>query len=195
MFQRRVLLAALELLNVSEGPVLVDFAEESPGGEAGSEYAPQVWACPVRFASGIRKEPEPDLLRSTFEREIRELRPWYDLSLEKRGRTTVTDFAPEDASEFLAGYAFERTTEPPKADMPLAVALRLAAHDLKAFYLEAVTARPGSASPSSAELNRWFWAETAAGHVLRAVKERCVNEDDKALRKTGAMLLVPMDQA
>lgn len=194
MFQRRVLLAALELLNVSEGPVLVDFAEESPGGETGSDYAPQGWACPVSFASGIRQEEGPEQLRSAFEREIREFRPWYDLSLERRGRSTVTDFAPEEGSAFLAAYAFDKTTGSPKTGMPLAVALRLAAQDIKAFYLEAVTARPGSASPSSAELNRWFWTETAAGHVLRAVKEGCVNEDDKTLRKTGAMLLVPMDQ-
>jgi hypothetical protein len=82
----------------------------------------------------------------------------------------------------------------PETDIPLALALRLAAQDLKAFYFEAAIARPGSCVPGSAAFNRWFWQETAAGRILRAVKKRCLNEKDESLRLTGAMLLIPLDQ-
>lgn len=134
-------------------------------------------------------------LRSAFKREIAELRPWYDLSLEKRDRTAVVEFSPDSASELLCGFAVGRKHVIRWADLSMATALRLAAQDLKAFYFEAATARPGSASPSSGEFSKWFWQETAAGRILKAVKERCLKEEDESLRKTGAMLLVPLDQA
>ena len=35
----------------------------------------------------------------------------------------------------------------------------------------------------------------AAGHVLRMVKERCMNEKDEALQVTGARLLIPLELA
>jgi len=75
------------------------------------------------------------------------------------------------------------------------VALRLAAQDLKAFYFEAAVSRPGATTPDSAAFNHWFWQETAAGKALKAVKEKCRNESDKALQLVGNLLLVPMSQA
>jgi hypothetical protein len=105
------------------------------------------------------------------------------------------DFGPDSASELLESFAAGVKPRIRKAELSLATALRLAAQDLKAFYFEAVTARPSSASPASREFNRWFWQETAASRILKAAKERCLNEADKSLRKTGAVLLVPLDQA
>lgn len=193
-FQRRVLLAALKLLDSPNGPLLVDFPEEAPEGEAASEAGMQGWSCPVSFALDMRPETDLERLRTAFKREVAELRPWYDLSIERRKRTAVVDFGPDSAWELLDEFAAGDTPRIPKADLALGTALRLAAQDLKAFYFEAATARPGSASPASGAFNRWFWQETAAGRILKAVKERCLTEADKSLRKTGAMLLVPLDQ-
>jgi hypothetical protein len=193
--QRRVLLAALELLDAPKGPILADFPHEAPEGEAGSEAGMEGWACQVSFSSAIKQETDLERLRSAFKREVAELRPWYDLSLERRDRTAVVEFGPESASELLDSFATGETPSIPKAELPLATALRLAAQDIKTFYFEAVTARPGSATPASGAFNRWFWQETAAGRILKAVKERCLTEADKSLRKTGALLLVPLDQA
>lgn len=194
-FQRRVLLAALQLLEASEGPVLADFLDDAPESVSEGDQEPAVWACPVSFAPDLAGATDIDKLRSAFRREVAELRPWYDLNLERRDRTAVGNFDPEAASKLLDAYAFGDTPEIAEQDLSLAVALRLAAHDLRAFYFEAAIARPGSASPGSAVFNSWFWSETAAGRVLKAVKARCVNENDEALRMTGAMLLVPMGQA
>jgi hypothetical protein len=189
LFQRRVLVAALRLLEAPERPVLADFPEEVPE----SDQEPGVWVCPVSFAADPKEETDTEKLRSAFRREIAELRSWYDLSLQRSGRTAMGDFDPEAASTLLDSYAFGelRVTVP---GHPLPVALRLAAQDLKAFYFEAANARPGAATPGSAAFSHWFWSETAAGRVLKLVKERCTSEDDKALRITGAMLLVPLGQ-
>ena len=193
--QRRVLLAALELLDAPKGPILADFNDEAPEGEAGSEAGMAGWSCPVSFASPIKQKTDLEELRSAFKHEVGELRPWYDLSLERRDRTAVVEFGPDSASELLDSFAAGEKPRVPKAEIPLGMSLRLAAQDLKAFYFEAAAARPGSASPTSGEFNWWFWQETAAGRILRAVKEKCLNEPDSSLRKTGGLLLVPLDQA
>jgi len=193
--QRRVLLAAIELLDAPEGPLLVDFPEEVLEDAAGGDKGLEGWSCPVGFASEVRQETDLERLQSAFKREVAELRPWYDLSLEKRDRTVVVEFGPESASELLGCFAVGEKPVIPKAELSLSTALRLAAQDIKAFYFEAATARPGSASPSSGEFSRWFWQETAAGRILKAVKEKCLKEADESLRMTGASLLIPLDQA
>ena len=193
-FQHRVLLKALELLEAPEGPLLVDFPEEAPEDAVGSDKHMESWSCPVSFASELKEETDPERLRSAFDREVAELLPWYDLSMEKHGRTAVVEFEPRSASELLGTFGTGVQPVTPKADISLATALRLGAQDLKAFYFEAVTARPGSAPPSSGEFSRWFWQETAAGRMLRAVKERCLKSGDKSLKMAGAVFLIPMDQ-
>jgi len=192
-FQRRVLLAALELLDAPEGPLLVDFPEEVPEDAAGGDKVLEGWSCPVSFAPESREETHMERLQSAFKREIAELCPWYDLNLERQDRTAVVEFGPESARELLESFAAGETMVIPKTNLSLATALRLAAQDLKSFYFEAAIARPGSASPTSGEFNRWFWQETAGGRILKAVKERCLKEEDESLRKTGALLLIPLD--
>ncbi len=149
----------------------------------------------MKLTAEIKQETDLEKLLSAFKREVAELRPWYDLSLERRSRTSVAVFDPDAALELLSGFAAGEMPDITEKDFSLATALRLAGQDLKAFYFEAATARPGSASPNGTELSRWFWQETAAGRLLRSVKERCFKEADESLRKTGAMLLVPLDQA
>ncbi len=63
----------------------------------------------------------------------------------------MVEFAPDVASELLSAFGTGEQPVIPKADLSLATALRLAAQDLKAFYFEAATARPGSDFPSSGE--------------------------------------------
>ena len=193
--QRRVLRMALDLLEASDGPVLSDFPEKIEGSVDESGAAPGVWACPIGFAPAAKEETDIERLISDFKREVATLRPWYDVWLEKHGRSAVGNFDPDAASDLLGGYALGKSKEIPAVDMPLAVAIRLAAQDLKAFYFEAAVSRPGAALPKSGAFNRWFWNETAAGEVLRKVKERCVDEKDEALRMTGARLLIPMEVA
>ena len=193
--QRRVLRMTLELLEISDGPVLLGFPEEIGDAADSVGKAPGVWACPVGFAPAVKEETDLEKLVSEFKREAATLRPWYDLWLEKHGRSAVGNFDPDAASALLGGFALGKLNQAPAMDMSLAVAIRLAAQDLKAFYFEAAASLPGADLPESAAFNRWFWNETAAGLVLRKVKERCVDEKDESLRMTGARLLIPVGLA
>ena len=48
--------------------------------------------------------------------------------------------------------------------------------------------------PENGTFRHWFWTETAAGMVLKAIRERCREEADASLRMTGDLLLVPLEQ-
>jgi hypothetical protein len=85
IFQKRVLLAVLKLLETPEGSFIEDFPEDVP--ESANEVV--ALACPVHFAQDKDELDEADQLFEAFKRGIVTLRPWYDISVERRGRTTV----------------------------------------------------------------------------------------------------------
>ena len=192
--QKKVLVSALMLLEAAEGPLLVNFpdGDETLLSVAGPK--PAVWVCPINLGAASEEKTDPEKRLSAFMREIASLRPWYDLSLERHWRTAMGLFDCDSASKLLGSYASGKPPEIPIENLSLAVALRLAAHDLKAFYFEAAIARPGTALPDSAAFNQWFWNETAAGQLLKDVKERCMKDADKSVRMTGTVLLVPVGQ-
>jgi len=185
-FQRRVVLAALSLLEAPEGPVLEDFPEDAPAGAPDDMNG---WVCPVSFASP--SAAKGDALDRAIADEIRQLRPWYDLAVEKRGRTTVglSGLDPADAARFLEAFAAGGDPDIPVQGAGRVDALRWCSDDVKAYYLEAVTAQPGNPSPG--DLERWFWTETTMAKVLQAVARRCRSSDDDALREVGEFMIVP----
>jgi hypothetical protein len=189
-FQRRVLLSVLNLLEAHSGPVLADFAEDEPENDAIT-----VLACPVNFSPGPSATGETDPLLAEFRREVTAMRPWYDMAVHLRNRTTVgvSGIAIEDLDDFL--YAFVKGEEPanPRDDISLVYTLKLAVEDLKAYYIEGVTAQPGQASVSSQVLQDWFWDETAAGKVLLALKKVCEASPDRMFSMIGAHFIVPGD--
>ena len=193
-FQRKVVVSALALLEAGEGPALKDFPEEAPDppGQTSAEEA--TWACPIGFSPPETEETDLEKRVSDFSKEVAQLRPWYDLGLEKRGRTAVADFEPETAAGILSDYLLENDVDIPQANITLDVALRIAAQDLKAFYFEAAISQPGGRIPDSRAFAKWYWKQTMAGQILREIKEKCAGEDDKNLQMTGRMFLVPMGQ-
>ncbi len=65
------------------------------------------------------------------------------------------------------------------------------------YYLTAdeslvMTAQPGQESISSQALLDWFWEETAAGKVLRQIKEASKKSQDPLMQIVGGMLIVPV---
>jgi hypothetical protein len=194
-FQNRVLLTALRLLEAKQGPLLVDFPEEANAEKIQAETQPAVWACPVNFGGKAQNAPDAVGLLSSFLDEVRQLKPWYNLRMERINRTAMASFTPDAAASLLVDLAGGKLPDHQLADMPLAAAIRIASQDIRAFYFEATTAKPGAKAPSSETFSRWFWQETAAGQILATVKQWCLDQNDKALQMTGAMLLVPLDQS
>jgi hypothetical protein len=192
-FQRRVLMSVLGLLEAGGGPpLLADFPEDEPENDEIT-----VLACPVRFYQEDTSSQETDALMNAFRREMTAIRPWYDMAVNKRKRTTVGVSGIElgELGGFLYGFINGATPANPRNDLPLANVLKLAVEDLKAYYIEGITAQPGQAGASSRLLQDWFWNETAAGKVLLAVKKACESSPDRMMSLMGAHFIVPGDVA
>ncbi|MFN3231258.1 MAG: hypothetical protein ACE363_03740 [Alphaproteobacteria bacterium] len=194
-FQTRVLRAALDLLERTDGPVLEDFPEDAP--ESVSDDG-EGWVCPINLpAPDVDQNEDAALLN-----EIEAMRSWYDLAVERRGRTTVglSGLQIETVARYLSAWSRGETPDRPAdsiedADMPNLI--RLACEDLKAFYAEAATAQPGrgGSTPSSGDIAEWFWSQTEAGNMLLILKQALSQNENKMLAVVGQMLVVPYTQA
>jgi len=185
-FQRRVLKAALALLEAERGPVLADFPEGAPEGGI-----VEGWACPVNFTAPARG---PRDLTSRLADEVGQLRPWHDLWRERRGRTTVgvSGLDVEAAARYLAAFLETERPENPRPELSAAELLKLALEDVKAFHLEAAMAQPGKAT--SQAVADWFWGETAAGELMLALRAPLSEHPDRHIAVVAQRLLVPQTQ-
>lgn len=184
-FQRRVLLAALRLLEAASGPVLEDYPEDAPST---SSVEADGFACPVSFGRPVTE----DGLSGALQREVAELAPWYDVARSRRRRTTVSlsGLAPAAAAKFIADFISDSATPSFREGLDVALALRLVTQDLKAYYLEAVAAQPGA--QVALDASRWFWNDTAAGKAYLDLRESCLRSSDDAVRRFGARSLIPL---
>ena len=174
--QHRVLRAALDLLAEPSGPVLRDFPDEAEPGD--QPPAPrQASAIPATGAGGDAVAE----LRTLLERHAE----WLAKS---GGRTAfglsgvpVTRF--EHAVRFLEHFAESGADAVAEADVRARVTavtlpafIRWSADDLKTLAFEAYMARQPEAGGD--EVARWFWSTTAAGQLLRRVRDRLDASDD-----------------
>jgi hypothetical protein len=188
-FQRKVLLALIRLFEVPSGPVLVDYPEDAP--ESSDE--PTVLACPVIYTQAENETAETDRQEAAFRREIASLRPWYDMAVAKRKRTTVglSGIELDALGPFVYAFAKGREPENPRKDLDLPYTVKFAVEDLKAYYIEAITAQPGQEGASGQKLQDWFWDKTKAGEVLLALKQVCEASPDKLMNMIGHHFIAP----
>ena len=191
-FQRRVLRAALALLERQDGPVILeDYPEDAP--DDGSADPEEDLVCPVKL-------PKPDIAEGSqiaqqIKTETDALLPWCQMSMESRGRTTVgvsgldidaviALLAQLEEGEDAEGRSIESTT----GEM-----FRSATEDLRNWYLEAAGARPGG-SANSEVLADWFWRETAAGALIVKLRAIYADSRNEGLREVAEKFLVPRAQ-
>ena len=168
---------------------MVDYPEEAPPVPDVAEAL----VCPVNFSSATRELSGPDQLRNALQQEMALLRPWYDQAQAKRGRTTVgvSGLALEEIAETIGKFLHSPAPPGLKDNRQPAVALRLAAEDLKAYYIEAITSQPGQEAAGSQTLANWFWRETIASQVLFLIKDLYKDSADAQLRHVTQGNLVP----
>ncbi len=132
---------------------------------------------------------------NSFKEEMSQMRNWYDSAVEKRGRTTVgsSGLAPEEVAEFLAGFVLGDRESNTVSNISLANAIRLAAEDLKAYYMEAVSNQPGQSTDGGGFAD-WFWRRTVAAQIINAIREICLTISDGEMRLLGTLQLVPRTQ-
>lgn len=194
--QSKVLRAALALLERNDGsPILEDFPDEAPGTDPSDDSAQLTgWSCPIALPRA-QSRAEPTTLTAVLA-EIATLSPWQTLARETRGRTAVgaAKMDIEHSATFLQALLDGGgCADKPCATLSLGQAFRGAAEDLKSFYMEAATARPGRVS--SIALADWFWGETAAGALLVALHPVCVLSLDSGVQRVAKGQLIPRDQA
>ncbi len=73
------------------------------------------------------------------------MRPWYDMAVKKRGRTTfgVSGLDLDTIGDFICTFLGGGVPENPRQDISLTYTLNLATDDIKAYYCEGITAQPG----------------------------------------------------
>ena len=168
-FQRRVVTAALGLLQRTDGPLIADYPEHVPEVTDFSG-----WACPINLAPR-----QTDSLAA----EIDRLATWYDQSVAKRGRTTVGISGLDMPA---AGALVSRALT---GELPDAQALKEAIDDLRAYYLEAASAFPDPGT--AATRKKWFWDETKLAQAILALQPKLAASADPQHKILANLTLIP----
>jgi hypothetical protein len=185
-FQRRVVLAALRLLERTDGQVILeDFPEDPPG----LRDMPG-WDAPALPAMTATPHA-PDAWSQCFADELALLLPLWRQAQQRFSRTTVglsfqlPEAWPGFATRFLAG----ELPVVAEHDTP-ALALRFLCDDVKSLYGEA--AQAVGAAPSSRQVDAWFWRQTVAGRLLIALRDMALASENNALKTVGGRFFVPI---
>lgn len=194
-FQRRVLYAALRLLERQDGPVILeDFPDDAPVIQTGAAVGiDDNLVCPWRPPKAkIPPKTEP---REVLRAEMAQLAPWYEIAFQARNRTTVGLSGLEigEVTEFLFDILEGNLHNLKDDTFSLGQLLRFATEDLRSWYLEAAGARPGIVT-SSTDLADWFWGETEAGMLVLNLCKTCASSRDESVASAARRSLVPMAQ-
>lgn len=168
-FQRRVMEAALGLLDRTDGPLIVDYPEH-----VAEEADFTGWACPIALAPRAA---------DTLAAEIDRLAVWYDRAVAARGRTTVgvSGLDMPAAGRMVASALVD--------PLPAAQPLKQAIDDLKAYYLEAASAFP---DPGTSRMRKaWLWDETILAKSLLALQPKLVASADPQHKILGNLTMIP----
>lgn len=168
-FQRRVVRAALDLVERTDGPLIADYPEH-----VDEEADFTGWACPINLAPSAT---------DTLAAEIDRLAVWYDRAVAAHGRTTVGVSGldmPAAAKLVAAALA---------GPLPAAQPLKQAIDDLKAYYLEAASAFP---DPGSSRTRKaWLWDETILAKSLLALQPKLAASTDAQHKILGNLTMIP----
>jgi hypothetical protein len=184
-FQKRVILAALRLLERKTGPVIiVDFPDDDPRATADPAWRPPF--IPAAVATG-----PADSLAARLEAESVLLRDAHQRWVAQHHRTTVglSGLPIGECARYVADWLRGRAPPSPREGFSAPLILRFAVDDVKAYWLEA--AAVGAAKPSSRQLGDWFWNETAAGAAIYALRAALQESEDERLRLIVSNFIVP----
>jgi len=180
-FQKRVVLAALRMLEGAEGPIIIkDFPDDDPRATQDPTWRPPFTPAAVSDSLAARLEAEILRLRGAHERWVAQHR-----------RTTVglSGLPIGDCARYVADWLRGKTPPSPREGFSAPLILRFAVDDVKAYCLEAAAA--GAATPSSRQLGDWFWNESATGSAIHVLREVLQASDDDRLKLIVANFMVP----
>jgi hypothetical protein len=183
-FQLRVIRAALALLERTDGPVILeDFPEDPPGLLDTAD-----WAAPAATVAAVFTTAAD--WQAAFAAELVNLYPLWQAAQARFERTSVglSRQPPESWPAFAAAVL--------KGELPVvaeldttALSVRFLCDDVKALYGE--VAQAIGAKPSPIQVDTWFWRQTVAGGLLRALRTVAMESENNALKTVGGRFFVP----
>jgi hypothetical protein len=183
-FQKRVLRAALRLLERENGSVLIaDFPDDDPRAQPDPAWHPP-------FVPEAAGDGSAAALAARLEAEIARLREAHARWVGQHGRTTVglSGLSMTDCARTVADWLRGRIPTSPREGFSAPLMLRFAVDDVKAYCLEAAA---GNARPSSRQLGDWLWNGTAAGAAIQALRAAHLESADERLKLIAGNFLVP----
>ena len=152
-----------------------------------ADAEPQGLNCPVSFARAATTGSLGERLAD----EIAQLQAWHDVATAQRGRTTLglTGLAPGQLGTYLGAWLGDAPAAAFREGIGPAAAIKLATDELKAFYYEAKSMQPGRRTP--ADIQNWFWTETAAGATFLALRDMAARSADPSMKGLATLSLVP----
>jgi hypothetical protein len=184
-FQKRVVLAALRLLESDNGPVLIeDFPDDDPRARPDPDWRPPLIGAGARDRSA-------EGLAAALEAEIELLRDAHARWIAQRRRTTVglSGLSMTACARYVADWLRGLAPASPREGFSAPLLLRFAVDDVKAYCLEAAAA--GNTKPSSRQLTDWFWNETDLGAAIQALRAAYLKNADERLKLIAGNFLVP----
>ena len=185
VFQRRVILAALGMLERDNGPVIIeDFPDDDPRWQPDPGWRPPPIPAPPAAGS-------TEAIAAQLEGEIPQLRDAHQRWVAQYSRTAVglCGLSISECCRYVADWLCGKAPPSPREAFSGPLMLRFAVDDVKAYYLEAAAA--GAGRPSSRQLGDWFWNETAAGAAIHALREACLASEDDRLKLIAGNFVVP----
>jgi hypothetical protein len=179
-FQRRVLLAALGLLERQDGPVILeDYAEDDPNWRDTPGWQPPLPPAATPFSV------------DAFAAETTALAPTWARARARFGRATVgLAGQPPEAWAAFSGAVLAGGLPTVPLHATTALAVRFLCDDIKAMYGEAAAA--DGLAPSARQIDFWFWRQTQAGALLLALREVAMASENNALKTVGGRFFVPV---
>ena len=187
-FQKRLLRACLKLAEADAGPVLEDYPEDVPDDYISTEEDLDGMFCPIDLPPPPSNDSD---ITQNLQHELNGLMPWYELAINKRGRTTVgvSGIKIPDVARYITEFIEDIATPSPREDLDQGPMLKLCCEDIKAFYGEAVTAQPGM--NKSIDVERWLWNDTVLGKTLWRLREVGLMSKDQVINFFAQRSLVP----
>lgn len=170
-FQRRVLDAALDLLDEQSGRVLKEYDRDAP-----AMPSPDGWEPPFQMPAPPGEDADIETVIAALQAEVAIIADRHPAAARSKGWSFVglSQLDLTTVAELIAVFLRGEEKDTNIAKRP-GLALKFGCQEIIDAYAECVFA---SAPDAPLAFRRWYWQRTAAGLAVRRVQELGINSSD-----------------
>lgn len=175
VFQRRVLDAALDLLDEPTGRVLKEYDRDAP-----DMPSPDGWEPPFQLPAPPDEVADTETVIAALKTEVAEMAGRHPAITKAKGRTFVglSQLDLNTVADLIAVFLQGEEKETKIAKRP-GLALKFGCQEIIDAYAECVFV---TAPDAPLAFRRWYWQRTAAGLAVRRLQEVAVHSTDVRAR-------------